>query len=322
MAAASGQGGIQALCKTLRVMAFCHFLNVLKPSGPTSFAVVARVRRIAGTKRVGHLGTLDPMARGVLPLALGTATRLIEYVSGDKRYLAEVTLGIATDTLDAEGQVVARADASLVSLEQAESVLAEIAARATQVPPLVSALHHEGKRLYEHFRAGRTVEVPPRPVRIDAIEVVAFEPPRLTIDVRCGAGTYIRSIARDLGEALGCGAHLSALARTRHGPFSLETAVSLERLESDGVAPHLVPPRAVVDRLGWLAVGPEDAAALRQGKGIGVERVEDPGGILRDPGEGRCALADLEGTLVAIAALRASTLHPLKVFAGPEGELT
>lgn len=273
--------------------AYCHFLNVHKPPGMTSFAVVSRVRRMAETRRVGHLGTLDPTAEGVLPLALGSATRLIEYVDGDKRYVAEITLGIRTDTLDAAGRVTATMDATHVTRDDVLQALSRIAAAPTQVPPMASALRHAGRRLYELFREGRALDIPPRPVRIDAIALNAFETAsalkeetrpaaaplpdgcvRVTIDIQCGAGTYIRSIARDLGDILGCGGHLSGLLRTRRGPFLLEGAVSLDRLEREGIAAHLMAPRQVLIGVPWFVLQPDTVSAVRHGGRIAMHRVE------------------------------------------------
>lgn len=301
--------------------------------------MVAKVRRLAGTKRVGHLGTLDPMAEGVLPLALGRATRLIEYVSGEKAYVAEITLGVTTTTLDAEGEVTQACDITAIDRAAVERALQVLARRTEQVPPMASALHHEGRRLYELFREGKVVELAARPVRIDRLVLADFAPPRAVVVVACGPGTYVRAIARDLGELLGCGAHLSALTRTRRGPFLLGAAVSLETLEHEGLQPWLLPPRQVVDRLPWLQLGESAVVDVRHGKRIALERVEDAAEAVlaassaSDGAEGECvsggpglgedalcALADVRGELIAIARLRAGELQPLKVFAGVEGE--
>lgn len=271
----------------------------------TSFAVVAKVRRLAGTRRVGHLGTLDPMAEGVLPLALGRATRLIEYVGGDKAYRAEITLGVTTTTLDAEGDVVERRPVPHLGADAVDAALAAVAACGEQIPPMASALHHEGRRLYALFREGKTVEIAPRPVRIDRLQRVAIDLPHLVIEVECGPGTYIRSIARDVGERLGCGGHLSALLRTAKGPFRLEGAVDLERLEADGVEPWLLPPRVGVDAIAWRTIDSASELAVRCGKRIALQG---------DENETVCALADAQGTLIAIARLHAGEAQPLKVF--------
>ncbi len=308
----------------------CYFLVMDKPAGLSSFAVVARVRRIAGTRRVGHLGTLDPMATGVLPIAVGNATRLIEHVEGNKRYLAEITLGRRTDTDDAEGTVVETREVGTISQEAVREALATILRSPTQVPPMASALHHEGRRLYELFRAGHVVAVPPRPVCIDALDIVQMDVPRIVVDVQCGPGTYVRSIARDLGELLGCGAHLSALRRTGHGPFRIDQAVSCEQLESDGVSAHVRDPRAVLHNLSWVTLSAQQASTIRNGGRIPLEGVEAQLEIT--PGREQApvagadpdvpyALASPAGDLLAIAILRAGALHPRKVFQEPPGGL-
>lgn len=320
---------------------YFHFLNVNKPRGITSFAVVAHVRRLAGIRRIGHLGTLDPQAEGVLPLALGRATRLIEFVRGDKRYLADITLGVCTDTLDAEGQIVERHDATNVSREQIVEALARIAAAPLQVPPMTSALHYEGRRLYELFRQGRKVDVQPRPVRIDSIDLIEFEPasggsgavpPRLRVDIRCAPGTYVRAIARDLGTSLGCGAHLSGLVRTQRGPFLLDSSVSLPQLEQGGLERHLISPRCAVDGLACLLLQPDAVAVVRHGGRISMGRVETMHtagdavvsgveSLARPANATVCALFDAQGELIAIARASAGEIRPLKVFVVNEGDL-
>jgi tRNA pseudouridine55 synthase len=204
--------------------------NIDKSPGMTSHDVVARVRRIAGQKRVGHAGTLDPAASGVLPILLGQATRVAEYLSeSGKAYRATIRFGIETDTYDAEGQVVRETE---VAIERAdiEQVLPDFLGEQMQRPPIYSALKRDGQRLYALARAGKSVEVEPRPVIIDTLEIVRWEPPTLVLDISCGKGTYIRSLAHDLGERLGSGAHLAALIRTRSGPFDRATSVSLDAL--------------------------------------------------------------------------------------------
>ncbi|HEX5691816.1 MAG TPA: tRNA pseudouridine(55) synthase TruB, partial [Roseiflexaceae bacterium] len=210
------------------------FLNIDKPAGPTSHDVVARVRRIARQKRVGHAGTLDPAATGVLVVGLGQATRLIEYVQDatSKRYHSVVFLGATTTTDDAEGEIIARAPLPALDSQAIEAALAAFRGTILQVPPMFSALHHEGRRLHELARAGQIVERAARPVTIEQLHLLDWSPPLLTLDVVCGKGTYIRSLARDVGEALGCGGYLQALRRTAVGTFTVADAVSLETLEA------------------------------------------------------------------------------------------
>lgn len=204
--------------------------NIRKPVGITSHDVVARVRRLAGQKRVGHAGTLDPAASGVLPILLGQATRVAEYLSeSGKAYRATIRFGIVTDTYDAEGKVISE---SPVALTQAEitALLPNFLGEQLQRPPMYSAIKRDGQRLYALARAGKTVEVEPRRVHIDALEIVDWTSPTLVLDVVCGKGTYIRSLAFDLGERLGPGAHLAALVRTRSGPFTIDASISLDAL--------------------------------------------------------------------------------------------
>lgn len=213
-----------------------------KPAGMTSHDVVSRMRRIAGTRRVGHGGTLDPMATGVLVLAIGPATRLLTYISGsDKGYLATIRLGMATVTDDAEGEPVSRADASQVTEIQVRDALAAFRGEIEQVPSSVSAVKIAGRRAYARVRAGEQVALKPRRVRISRLELsrtARIEPGMLDCDVEveCSSGTYVRAIARDLGAALGVGGHLTMLRRTRVAGFTLEQAVTLDELERTGRA--------------------------------------------------------------------------------------
>jgi tRNA pseudouridine55 synthase len=209
-------------------------LNINKPQGPTSHDIVDRVRALTGIRRVGHAGTLDPLACGVLLICIGRATRVSEYLmAGQKVYRARVRLGIATDTYDAEGQVVAEAPVE-ASRAQVDTALTRFQGPITQVPPTYSALKHEGTPL--HRLARRGVEVgqlslrKARQVEIFGLELTAWEPPECTLEVICSPGTYVRALAHDLGKALGCGAHLARLIRLASGDFRLEDAVTLERL--------------------------------------------------------------------------------------------
>jgi tRNA pseudouridine55 synthase len=206
-----------------------------KGEGLTSHDVVARVRRLAHQKRVGHAGTLDPAATGVLPVLLGQATRVAEYLSeSGKAYRALVRFGVETTTYDREGEVTRTAPTAVtdgLTLEQISDALPAFLGEQEQLPPIYSAIKRDGRPLYALARAGEAVTVEPRRVRIDALRVVAWQPPDLTLDVECGKGTYIRSLAYDLGQRLGPGAHLAALTRTRSGPFTLDQAITLEALE-------------------------------------------------------------------------------------------
>ncbi|WP_238473064.1 tRNA pseudouridine(55) synthase TruB [Desulforamulus profundi] len=211
-------------------------LNVLKPPGMTSHDVVAFVRRVTGNKKCGHTGTLDPGAAGVLPVCLGKATKLARFVTeGDKTYRGEITLGIATSTQDAFGDILAYQDASRVTLEQFKEVIPSFLGSIEQVPPMASAIKVQGQRLYELERQGKTVEVPTRVVTIYDLKIIdswdwQTPHPRILFDCTCSKGTYVRTLCSDIGQALGCGAYMSFLLRSRVGAFGLESTVTLETL--------------------------------------------------------------------------------------------
>jgi tRNA pseudouridine55 synthase len=208
-------------------------LNIDKPTGMTSHDVVARVRRLTGQRKVGHAGTLDPMATGVLLLCLGQATRVAEYLmTGRKKYLAAVRLGVATDTYDAEGSITRSVDSFKLSREEIAEALSAFQGKIQQVPPPYSAIRKQGRRLYELARRGISVQTPPRWVELDTIEFLGWEPPQLTLQITCSPGTYIRSLAHDLGQVLKVGGHLTALRRLASGGWRLEDAVKLDDLKA------------------------------------------------------------------------------------------
>lgn len=294
------------------------FLNINKAAGLTSHDVVARVRRLAGRGvKVGHAGTLDPAATGVLPVALGAATRLIEYLADARKgYWAVVALGVTTTTDDAEGEPLERHPVPPLDGAAIEQALAPFRGEIAQVPPMYAALHHQGQRLYDLARAGKTVERPARPVTIDRLALLAHtlppSPPAaappaaaplptLTLEVACSKGTYIRALARDLGAALGCGAHLAALERTFVGPFALPDAVALADLQPSDLADHLHPPDLAVADWPAVTLSPAQSEHVRNGRAIRLTRREDEPGI---PGE-RVRAYDGSGRLLAL--LRRST---------------
>lgn len=208
-------------------------LVVDKPRGMTSHDVVARIRRLLGERRVGHGGTLDPAAEGVLPVAVGAATRLIQHVQESrKRYLAHIVLGVETDSADIEGRIIAASQVHVPDREAVETALAPFVGTIVQVPPAYSAVKVGGEALHRRARRGEEVEVPARTVTIYQINLIAYRYPDLVVDVDCGSGTYIRSLARDLGRALGAGAYLHYLLRVSTGPFDLSQAWPLEELEA------------------------------------------------------------------------------------------
>jgi tRNA pseudouridine55 synthase len=282
-------------------------LNINKPPGMTSHDVVDAVRRSAGRGvKVGHAGTLDPFASGVLVVCLGGATRLADCVRAmPKGYRAEVRLGAVSATDDPEGPLTQTAGARPASLDAVRQVLARMVGTIRQAPPAHSAVHVDGQRAYELARAGRPVELPARPVTIHSIELLRYGWPDLEIDVSCGSGTYIRSLARDIGSALGVGGYCTRLVRTRIGRFSLERAVSLDALD---IGRHLLPP---TEALGDMPRVSLDEAGVRA-VGLG-RRIASP---LPVAPRAEVALLDAQGRLVAVAT--ASTdgkeLHPARVF--------
>ena len=221
-------------CQNARLPVTSGILNVDKPAGWTSFDVVRFVRGRCGERRVGHAGTLDPEATGVLPLLLGQATRLTEYlVDSTKTYEATVRLGVETDTYDAEGEVVASIDASGVTRNAVEAALVAFRGEIMQTPPLFSAIKREGEALYRKARRGETVELEPRPVRVEQLDIMTYAPPQLDLRIVCSKGFYVRSLAHDVGAALGVGGSLAALRRTRVGSFHVEDAIDIETLREE-----------------------------------------------------------------------------------------
>ena len=207
-------------------------LNVNKPEGPTSFSIVSKIKKLTGEKRVGHAGTLDPAASGVLPICVGHGTRVIEYLmENTKNYRAEIEFGKTTDTYDATGSLTSIEDSSYLSRRQIETTLQNFIGEIQQVPPVYSALKWKGKPYYKLARAGIDIKIAARPVVIHTITILDWQFPVVTIDVTCGKGTYIRSLAHDLGQMIGCGAYMKSLERRAYGPFSITNAISIDELE-------------------------------------------------------------------------------------------
>ncbi|GAC1621032.1 MAG: tRNA pseudouridine(55) synthase TruB [Ktedonobacteraceae bacterium] len=206
-------------------------LNTNKAIGMTSHDVVAKIRKLLKQKRVGHAGTLDPAAHGVLPICVGQGTRVAEYLSeSGKAYEAEIRFGIVTDTYDAEGTILQTSDTATLTLAQIEEVLPQFLGPQMQRPPLYSAIKLQGQPAYKRVRAGEEITLAARPIEIYQLHILDWQAPRLTLAVDCSKGTYIRSLAYDFGERLRYGAHLSALTRTRSGPFFLSDSVTLEQI--------------------------------------------------------------------------------------------
>ena len=280
-----------------------------KAAGMTSHDVVARVRRLAGQRRVGHGGTLDPPATGVLVLALGRATRLLPFLPTEpKRYLATVAFGAETDTLDAAGTVTATADADAVDEAALRAAMAGFVGPQEQVPPMVSAIKVGGERLYAKARRGEQVERAPRPIVVHALELLGFsagERPLATVEVVCSGGTYIRSLAADLGRAVGTLAHLAGLRRTAVGRFTEDQAHRLEDLAEEGkLAAAVLEPAAAMDPAAVRALTPAEASALATGRTL------DPTGR-GDP----VAAVGPDGRLVAVIQDSAGRARPKVVLA-------
>ena len=294
------------------------FLVVDKPKGITSHDVVDAARRWFGTRRIGHLGTLDPLATGVLPLAVRDATKLIPFLpEATKHYSGTIRLGVATDTFDAEGTVIGRHDGPFPEPDTVRKVLAEFEGDILQQPPMFSSVKHGGEPLYRLARRGETVEREPRKVRIHEIAMRTYEPPDLGIDVRCTPGTYVRALADDLGQRLGCGAHLAGLRRLASGSFSIEDARTPDELDTVAeaeLASVLVPPN---EALGIPAVRlPRDAVGrVRNGSPVPCPPL---GGPPPRPGA-RVMVVDDEGQGVALGEIRPDRkIHPLRVFPAAE----
>jgi tRNA pseudouridine55 synthase len=241
-------------------------LSINKDTGMTSHDVVAKVRKILHQKRVGHAGTLDPAASGVLPICVGQGTRVAEYLSeSGKAYQAEITFGIVTDTYDSEGTIIRTGDAAGLTQNQIEAELAYFLGPQMQMPPRYSAIKIQGQPAYKRSRAGETIELDPRPIEIFQLQILTWSPPRLALAIECSKGTYIRSLAYDLGERLGCGGYLTSLIRTRSGPFSLTESITLEQLAeavTQGTAEdHLFSPDTALQQ--YPALKLDDATAQR-----------------------------------------------------------
>ena len=306
-------------------------LNINKPSGITSFGVVALVRRLSGERRVGHAGTLDPTATGVLPVCLGQGTRVIEFlVDTTKAYRAEIELGVATDTYDASGRVTQQSDPSGISRAQLDSGLDSFRGEIQQVPPIYSALKHQGKPLYQLARAGVEVELKSRPVSIHKLELIDWQPsspspldsgkraPIVTVEVVCSKGTYIRSLANDLGQTLGCGAHLKSLVRLRCGIFDIKDAVSLPELEEAFRYGYwqqfLYPIDSVFSDLRAVVVGNEEAKNIMNGRSLSLNL---PTVVTEKAFQNRCRAYSLDGSFLAVLHFDPENgqWHPEKVFA-------
>lgn len=279
------------------------FLNIYKPQGKTSHDVVAILRRITKIKQIGHTGTLDPFAEGVLPICIGKATRLIEYLEDDKAYIGTIQLGKSTTTYDIEGEEVNISDKS-VSLEDIEKSLPQFRGEIQQLPPIYSAIKVNGKKLYEYARNDEKVEIKPRGVNIYKLEVVSFNEENQTLEIliECSKGTYIRSIAHDLGVALGCYGHLIKLVRVKAGKFELKSSIKLEEIEN-------------IEKVQDKLINPLEYLIYPKFELTEKEKIKVSNGMSVDVGskDGRIVLT-YNKELVAVADVYGKKAKMLKVF--------
>ena len=295
------------------------FINVDKPLGWTSSDVVAKIRAAFGLRRrkikVGHGGTLDPLATGVLPICIGSSTRLAEFVlGGDKVYQMTVCLGVATDTYDSEGNAVANGDWQSVTKEDVVDAVSEFIGGIDQVPPMYSAIKSAGQPLYKLARQGRTVEREARRVTVSSLVLKSWKPPHFDIDIECGSGFYARSLAHDIGVHLKCGAHMSALRRTRAGEFRIADALPLERLvsaaEGDDWLRFLLNPDYVLQGLASIDLDGANSAAFVHGQAVQL------GNMIETSVENPVRVYSSQGVLLGLglADRTAEMLRPKTVF--------
>lgn len=287
-------------------------LNLNKPSGVTSRDVVNRVQRLVKPHKVGHAGTLDPLASGVLVVCLGAATRLIEYVQRmPKRYLAKFLLGRHSETEDIEGTVTEFVDPPVPTEARICETLPHFIGTIQQLPPAFSALKVDGKRAYELARKGEMPDLQPRPIEVHSIDLIAYSYPELMLDIRCGSGTYVRSLGRDIARALGTEAVMCALSRTEIGPFHLSTALSGDDITPQSIDRAIVPPQAALGAMPMLTVSEQDESFLRNGR-----QIQRPVDFILPSGQEEAALLTSTGRLLAIV-VPAGPYHwqPRLVFA-------
>lgn len=282
------------------------FLNIYKPKGKTSHDVVAILRRITKIKQIGHTGTLDPFAEGVLPICIGKATRLIEYLNDDKAYVGTVKLGAKTATYDLEGEIVEHSDKE-VSLDEIETALMNFRGEIEQLPPMYSAIKVNGKKLYEYARKGEEIEIKPRRVNISELKILNFDKENRTLEllISCSKGTYIRSIANDLGDALGTHGHLIKLVRVKAGDFELEDAIHLENLQTkEAVQEKLIYP---LEKLHFPTYELTEHEQEKISHGMSIKPTQEFE-------ENQTVILTYEGKLSAIASVKSGVLKACKVL--------
>jgi tRNA pseudouridine55 synthase len=291
-------------------------LVVDKPSGITSHDAVARVRKILRMRRVGHTGILDPIATGVLPMCLGKATRLAQFLQAEgKAYEGVIRLGFSTDTYDCEGRPTSEAVRPRAPEEDVRRALEGFRGEIEQVPPMFSAKKVGGEKLYELARKGQEVERAPVRVSIEEIEMLSFDGERVGFRLRCSSGTYVRNIAHDLGKMLGCGGHLEALRRTAVGRFTLERAVTLDALSPETLHDHLIEPGKAPLGLPRITLNGEGFLRVRHGQPVDRSVIDRVEGDEAERKQDHAMLVDAEGRLVAIAERKAAMFfQPRTVF--------
>ena len=296
------------------------YLNINKAQGWTSTDVVRKLKGVTRSKKIGHGGTLDPIATGVLPICIGSATRFAETVLlGTKSYRINVVLGSSTDTYDSTGEKTAEVKSFEVTRSQLIEALAGFTGEFLQTPPMYSALHHKGRRLYELARAGIEVERPPRSVKVLSLKLVEFEGPELVLDIECSHGFYARTLANDIGEKLGTHAHMTGLTRTHAGPFKIEDTVSIEDViklaDSGDWRDLLMPIDTTLQHFGRINLDTSLVEMVRHGRPLSVSNIGDNGA--HTPGE-RIRAYTPDGDLLAILIFEPERLRwrPEKVLAG------
>jgi tRNA pseudouridine55 synthase len=279
------------------------FLNINKPPGQTSRWVVDQIQRIVRPAKVGHAGTLDPLATGVLVVAVGSATRLIDYVQQmPKRYRADFLLGCTSPTEDVDGKVVPLENPMVPTRDEIETAIPAFLGEILQSPPAFSALKVGGRRAYSLARAGHAVELKPRPISIHCLKVLSYEYPRLQLEIECSSGTYVRSLGRDLAEQLGTGAVMSALVRTAIGSFRIEDSIDVSKMNRSNLADYQLPARRAVDHLPAIALNTDNQQRIASGQPIACPEAI----AARDTSE--FAGVDDDGNLTAIVCRRADGL--------------
>ena len=300
---------------TLSVSEHFGLLNLDTPAGRTSRWVVDRVQRLVRPAKAGHAGTLDPLASGVLVVCVGPATRLIDYVQQmPKKYRGEFLLGRTSDTEDIEGDVVELVDPPIPASDAIVAAASGLIGEVMQRPPAFSALKVDGKRAYALARKGQPVELAPRPVTIERVEIVDYDYPRLTLDIVCGSGVYVRSLGRDLAESLGSGAVMSALRRTAIGPFNEREAIDVDTITRDNLLAHLLPPQTAIAGLSQVTLRGEQVEHIAHGRFLSSSEFQTPA----DPDTAKgCELVALDesGRLIATLEFRPPDCwKPSRVF--------